>query len=464
MKNPLLVPEFREMIARGNSEEIREFCRSIPPAILADFLGALSSKEVREILLMLTTESRLLIFSHFDDDIKLAILSLLDHGEVVELVARLPIEEAHKILKLLPADTLARIREEAGRTLAVDAWQLFELVEHVLKADEPGMSLPAFETIGTEIIPLMQVYRLREGRFLPAASVERECWINIVNPPPASLPLFARYFRIPEEFFAAAVDPDGIPRVETAETATLVIVRVPFFDEHGHDMLYCAFPIGIILAGGTVITVCGREQGLLRDFIEGRVGDAATLAGIRFALQIMQRGNALFLLYLRQMNNAAIIIQKKLEKDPRSDQLIKLMNIEKSLYYFVAALRGNLVMLGRLRRSPLFRDSTPDLAAYLDGIVTGERQALEMGVIYSKVLGGMMQVFGPVITSNLGGVLQFFTAVVTIALIPLLVAAIYGMNIELPLQDHPFVFVLVMLVNLSLTVWAVLYFIKKKWL
>lgn len=57
MKNPLLVPEFRELLASNNVEEIKEFCTTTPPSVVADFLGALSAKENRNILLDLSPRS-----------------------------------------------------------------------------------------------------------------------------------------------------------------------------------------------------------------------------------------------------------------------------------------------------------------------------------------------------------------------------------------------------------------------
>ncbi len=41
MKNPLLVPELREMLSAHRIDELRDFCEFTPPEMTAEFLGAL---------------------------------------------------------------------------------------------------------------------------------------------------------------------------------------------------------------------------------------------------------------------------------------------------------------------------------------------------------------------------------------------------------------------------------------
>ena len=50
MKNPLVAPELRELLSRKDTKSLRDFCASSQPEIVADFLSALSSNEVWNIL------------------------------------------------------------------------------------------------------------------------------------------------------------------------------------------------------------------------------------------------------------------------------------------------------------------------------------------------------------------------------------------------------------------------------
>jgi magnesium transporter len=157
------------------------------------------------------------------------------------------------------------------------------------------------------------------------------------------------------------------------------------------------------------------------------------------------------------------MIQKKLEQESKNKQLIKLLNIEKSLVYFTTSLKTNGLMLERLRRLSIFQ-TNEDIEDLFEDIVIENRQANEMANVYSDILSGMMDAFASVISNNLNIVMKVLTSITIILMIPNIVTGFYGMNVKLPMQDHPLAFLIVILSATVLSVALVLYFIKKKWL
>ncbi|MDY0170409.1 MAG: hypothetical protein RBS80_27945 [Thermoguttaceae bacterium] len=61
MKNPLLVPEIRELLAEGNFDELRDFCEAGHPGIVAEFLSALTTAVDITGLLIYFTTARVLL-------------------------------------------------------------------------------------------------------------------------------------------------------------------------------------------------------------------------------------------------------------------------------------------------------------------------------------------------------------------------------------------------------------------
>jgi magnesium transporter len=462
MRNPLLVPELREMLSANRADELREFCEVTTPEMAAEFVGALSTDEQREILDMLDPEPRGRIFGHLDAEAQLALLPAVTTDRAVELLGRLGEDDRVRLLEGLSEEQQARLREALADVKPAEALPILEALETALEPEpEPAPIELTAEEIASEISEHLEIWRFAAGRVERASRLEKGCWVNIVNPTRENLPLIAQHFKIPIDFLTASLDIDETARVEVEDGATLFIVKVPYFDEKSVDVLYITIPIGIILAGNVVLTVCPKPDSVLRDFAENRVRNIAR--GDRFILQIIMRATLLYLQHLKQLNNAASIIQKKLEQESRNKQLIKLFHIEKSLVFFTTSLKSNMFLLERLKR---IRVLTMDEACedLLEDIFIECRQAIEMANIYSDILSGMMDAFASVISNNLNIVMKLLTSLTIIMTIPVLVASLYGMNVRLPMQDHPYAFLFVIGLSVSLSLAAVVYFLRRRWL
>jgi magnesium transporter len=462
MRNPLLVPELREMLSANRIDELRDFCEVTPPEMAAEFLGALSPEEQREILDILEPEMRGQVFGYFDEEVKVALLPLARTDQAVDLLGRLDEDDRVKLLERLSDEQQARLREALSDVKPAEARPILEALE---TAQEPRLPPPPSELtpeeIVSEISEHLEICRFVEGRVERSERLEKGCWVNIVNPTRENLPLIAQHFKIPADFLTASLDLDETARIEVEDNATLFIVKVPYFDEKNIDVLYVTIPIGIILVGNVILTVCPKPGSVLRDFAENKVRNVGR--GHHFILQIIMRATLLYLQHLKQLNNAASIIQKKLEQESRNKQLIKLFHIEKSLVYFTTSLKSNMFMLERLKRVRALNmdDANENL---LEDIFTECKQAIEMANIYSDILSSMMDAFASVISNNLNIVMKLLTSMTIIITIPVLVASFFGMNVKVPLQDHPHAFLIVMGISVSLSLAAVVYFLRRRWL
>jgi magnesium transporter len=101
-KNPLLVPELREMLAAGESNALRDFCESGHPAVIAELLSALSSEEAWTMLRHADTPLRSEIFSHLDEDLQVEIVGSLRREEVARLLADMSPDDRVDLFKQLP--------------------------------------------------------------------------------------------------------------------------------------------------------------------------------------------------------------------------------------------------------------------------------------------------------------------------------------------------------------------------
>jgi magnesium transporter len=125
VKNVLLVPELREMLAEGNTENLREFCLSAHPASIADFLGGLTAEEIRRVLSCTDPHTRAQIFGYLDFDCQLSLTSIMEPPELAGVISNMSHDERVDLIKKMPEEqteilmpVIARVEREDIRRLA----------------------------------------------------------------------------------------------------------------------------------------------------------------------------------------------------------------------------------------------------------------------------------------------------------------------------------------------------------
>ena len=103
-KNPLLVPELREMLATGDTQALRDFCEAAHPAAVAELISALSAEETWVVLGHVDLQLRAEIFSHLDDDLMVEMIETLRRDEIARLLTEMPHDERADLFKRLPEE------------------------------------------------------------------------------------------------------------------------------------------------------------------------------------------------------------------------------------------------------------------------------------------------------------------------------------------------------------------------
>src|SRR5690606_25434028 len=140
----------------------------------------------------------------------------------------------------------------------------------------------------------------------------------------------------------------------------------------------------------------------------------------RFLLQILFYNAALFLKYLRLIDRKSNEIERVLHGSTKNEELIRLLNLGKSLTYFTTSLRSNEIVLEKLLKSKLVKVGDEDaqvtsriLKMYeededlLEDVITENKQAIEMAEVYSSILAGTMDAFATIISNNQNTVMKF---------------------------------------------------------
>lgn len=313
---------------------------------------------------------------------------------------------------------------------------------------------------------MLKVYLSTEDGLTEQASIRvKGSWIYLVAPTWEEKEKVSREVGIPPEFLEYPLDEEEIPRIEFDDNGVLVIARVPV----ARGTTYDTIPLGIIIAEDVVITVCLEDNPVITELVSGKGRGFYTFKRTRFLLHILLNASILYLRYLRQIDKKSEGIRVMLEHSTRNKEVMDLLDLGKSLVYFTASLRSNEIVMEKLLKSYLSRETSRSeqgrfIKMYeedrelLEDVITENKQAIEMGDIYSSILNSTMDAFASVISNNLNIVIKFLTVVTIILMIPTTVASFYGMNVPLPGQSSPHAFAGTLLVSALLSITVIIVF------
>jgi magnesium transporter len=292
---------------------------------------------------------------------------------------------------------------------------------------------------------------------------ENGAWVNVL--PPLKQEEFAELsekLEIPIDFLTDSLDIDERSRFEEEDNVKLIVIKTPAennsFNES--DAYYITIPICIILTHNQIVTVNSFDNGAMKKFLstfQNRHSDEKNM----MVLKIFEKITQAFMEYLKEINHRRNSMEQKLYASNRNAELLELMKIQKSLVYFVTALRSNEMLLLKLERTN-FLGLNEEEKEFLNDMIVDIAQAHEMANIYTNILSSTLDAFASIIANNQNEVLKRLSVITIVLTFPVLVASIYGMNVPLPYQKSPNAFWIPIILSLSISLIIGWFFLKRK--
>lgn len=288
-------------------------------------------------------------------------------------------------------------------------------------------------------------------------------WVNVL--PPLRQEEFSELsgsLDIPLDFLTDSLDIDERSRFEEEDNVKLVVIKTPTennsFNES--DAYYITIPIVIILTHTQIVTVNSFENTAIKKFLnsfQNRHPDNRKM----MVLKIFEKTIQTYMESLKEINLRRNALEQKLYAANRNEQLLQLMRIQKSLVYFITALRSNELLLMKLARTH-FLALNEEEKEFLDDLIVDNSQALEMANIYTNILSSTLDAFASIIANNQNEVLKRLSVITIVLTFPVLVASIYGMNVPIPYASSPYAFYIPVFLSLIISLVIGWFFLRKK--
>ncbi|WP_210124174.1 magnesium transporter CorA family protein [Staphylococcus sp. GDK8D64P] len=263
-------------------------------------------------------------------------------------------------------------------------------------------------------------------------------WINVVDPNWEEIEHLIDLYHLPEDFIRDPLDTEESSRVEYDEETgySLIILDLPVVNDTNLNVLsFITIPLGIIIGNKKIFTVCNVENEFLEKFSHQNLN---LHFHSRFALNILLTIANHYNRNLRLLNKTRLRIERDLKNNVTNKQLYNLMEVEKSLVYFLAALKGNETIVKKLFRLPAIKRFEED-EDLLEDLVIENNQALETTRLYTDILESITTSYASLLSNEMNNTMKTLTLFTVFLTLPTLVFSFFGMNVPLPIDEHSYV-------------------------
>lgn len=308
---------------------------------------------------------------------------------------------------------------------------------------------------------MLKVYKTdaTDKKIKKVKKITTDCWIDLTSPTTDEIAKVVAKTQVDQELIMKMLDHEEMPRIEQSGNAILVVIDTAYLENHYE---YTTYPLGIIITENNyVITISPRKVNVLDDFKQDKVKNFRTAKKTRFLIQILLKTASSYLKALKKVNIAIDTKEEGLKKSTQNKDLVDMLEIEKTLVYFLTSLKANDIVLEKLSKGtilPLY-EGDKDL---LEDAMIENKQAIEMSRIYRDILNSITDTYETIVSNNMNIAMKFLAAATIVLSIPTMISSFLGMNIPLgDISTNQNAFVIVILISVSIAL-LIAFILKKK--
>lgn len=304
---------------------------------------------------------------------------------------------------------------------------------------------------------MIEIYfkTIRDAEFKRIDEARAGCWIYAREATLDDITRIAELASLEVADLRDSLDKYEIPRIERHEHCVIVFTRYPGDAEPG---LYTE-PLTIVLTDSYLIAISPMSSHIIDNLLIMHL-HIATTQKAKLLLYILLRITQEFTVSIKRSRHAILLHE---EGKIDSDAIIVLTKNEEILNQYLTSLvpiRNLLETLATERYVNLYEKDL-DL---LQDLMIAIRQSEDLCRVNVKSIRSLRDSYQILFTNDVNRTIKRLTAITIIFSIPTMVASIYGMNVAIPLQKNPFAFLFVMGIAATGCIFAIILFLKNRWL
>ncbi len=279
-----------------------------------------------------------------------------------------------------------------------------------------------------------------------------------INPTPQEQRFLVDTYKLDEHTLLSALDPDELPRLEYEPDHTVLIYKRPK-NYSGKDQLeFKVASVGMFLFKDKLVLVLAEEIAL---FVGKRFQRVESIKEV--FLKLIYNSISHYVEHLRIIHLISEEIEDKITDSMDNRYLLNLFSLVKSLVYYAEAITSNEFVFEKTRNQAARLGLDEKDIEMLDDIIVENRQCKTQADIYSNILAQLLDARASIVNNNLNQLMKKLNVITIWMMVPTLVVSAYGMNVALPMSQHPQAFWMLMGVCLLLVWLVMLYWRRKNW-
>ncbi len=302
---------------------------------------------------------------------------------------------------------------------------------------------------------MLKSYQLT-GKKLQEADEKNSQVFVYTNPTQDEQKFLISSYQIDEHTLASALDPDELPRLEFEPEHVVMIYKRPK-NYSGKDQLeFKVASVGMFLFKDKLVIVLAEDIPL---FVGKRFQSVSSIKEV--FLKLVYNSISHYVEHLRIIHMISEEIEDKITESMDNRYLLNLFSLVKSLVYYAEAITSNGFVFEKTRTLAARIGFDEQNMEMLDDIIVENMQCKTQADIYSNILAQLLDARASIVNNNLNQLMKKLNVITIWMMVPTLVVSAYGMNVALPMAEHPYAFWMLMGVCLVL-VWGVMFYWRKK--
>lgn len=304
---------------------------------------------------------------------------------------------------------------------------------------------------------MLKEYQITNHKLAETTAKKAKIYVY-TNPTQEEQRFLVEQYQIDEHTLASALDPDEQPRLEFEPEHAVLIYKRPK-NYSGKDQLeFKVASVGMFLFKDKLIIVLAEDIPL---FVGKRFQTVDSVKDV--FLKLIYNSISHYVEHLRIIHLISEEIEDKITDAMDNRYLLNLFSLVKSLVYYAEAITSNEFVFEKTRTMAGKLGLDEKDIEMLDDIIVENRQCKTQADIYSNILAQLLDARASIINNNLNQLMKKLNVITIWMMVPTLVVSAYGMNVALPMAQHPQAFWMLMGVCLMLVWLVMLYWRKKNW-